>query len=73
MYAVEIVPVTSQFTFNQKHKVMPSAGKVMLTMFWDYQGVLSAQFQNLGENMNSAHTAKFCRFRMQFAENLQAN
>jgi hypothetical protein len=28
--------------------------KVMLTMFWDSQGVLSAHFQKLGENVNSA-------------------
>jgi hypothetical protein len=33
---------------------MPSAGKVMLTVFWDSQGVLLAHFQKCGENMNSA-------------------
>jgi hypothetical protein len=31
---------------------MPSAGKVMLPMFWDSQGVLLAHFQKHGENMN---------------------
>jgi histone-lysine N-methyltransferase SETMAR len=45
---------TSQFTFTKKFKVMPSAGKVMLTVFWEYQGVLLAHFQKLGENVNSA-------------------
>jgi hypothetical protein len=39
---------TSHFTF------MPSAGKVMLTVFWDSQGVLLAHFQKCGENVNSA-------------------
>jgi hypothetical protein len=33
---------------------MPSAGKVMLTMFWDSVGVLLAHFQKCVENMNSA-------------------
>jgi hypothetical protein len=35
-------------------KVMPSAGKVMLTIFRDSQGVLLAYFQKCGENQNSA-------------------
>jgi hypothetical protein len=34
--------------------VTPSAGKVMLTVFWDSQGVLLAHFQKRGENVNSA-------------------
>jgi hypothetical protein len=33
---------------------MPSARKVMLTVFWDCQGVLLAHFQKRGENLNSA-------------------
>jgi histone-lysine N-methyltransferase SETMAR len=47
---------TSQFTFNQKFKVtsMPTAGKVMLIVFWNFQGVLLAHFQKHGENVNSA-------------------
>jgi hypothetical protein len=46
----------SQFTFsfNQKFKVMPSAGRVILTMYWYSQGVLLAHFQKHGENVNSA-------------------
>jgi hypothetical protein len=43
---------TSQVTFNQK--VTPSTGKVMLTVFWDSQGVLLAHFQKHDENVNSA-------------------
>jgi transposase InsO family protein len=33
---------------------MPSAEKVMLTTFWNSQGVLLAHFQKHGENVNSA-------------------
>jgi hypothetical protein len=39
---------------TKKFKVTPSAGKVMLTVFWDSQEVLLAHFQNGGENVNSA-------------------
>jgi hypothetical protein len=45
---------TSQFTFNPRFEVTPSAGKVMLTMFSISQRVLLAHFQNHGENVNSA-------------------
>jgi hypothetical protein len=40
----------------KKFKVMsmPSSEKVMLTVFWDSQGVLLAHFQKCGENLNSA-------------------
>jgi histone-lysine N-methyltransferase SETMAR len=38
---------------TKKFKVMPSAGKVMLTVFWDSQGVLPAHFQKRCENVNS--------------------
>jgi hypothetical protein len=37
-----------------KFKVMPSAGKVMLPVFWDSQEVLLDHFQKRGENVNSA-------------------
>jgi hypothetical protein len=33
---------------------MPSAGQVMLSMFWDSHGVRLAHFQKCGENVNSA-------------------
>jgi hypothetical protein len=33
---------------------LPSAGMVMLTMFWDFLGVLLAHFHNCGENWNSS-------------------
>jgi hypothetical protein len=39
---------------TKKFKVMPSARKVMLTVFWDSQAVLLAHFQKCGENVNSA-------------------
>jgi hypothetical protein len=39
---------------TKKLKVMPSAGKVTLTMFWDSQRVLLAYFQKCGLNVNSA-------------------
>jgi hypothetical protein len=39
---------------TKKFKVMPSAGKVMLTIFWDSEGVLLAHFQKRGENVNSS-------------------
>jgi hypothetical protein len=34
-------------------KVMPSAGNVMVAVFWDSQGVLLSHFQKHGENVNS--------------------
>jgi hypothetical protein len=39
---------------TKKFKVTPSAGKVMLTVFWDSQGALLAHFQKSGENVNFA-------------------
>jgi hypothetical protein len=38
----------------REFKVTPSTGKVMLTVFSDFQGVLLADFQKRGENVNSA-------------------
>jgi hypothetical protein len=38
----------------KKFKVTPSARKVMLIVFWDYQRVLWAHFQKCGGNVNSA-------------------
>jgi hypothetical protein len=44
-----------QFHFHPKgFKVTPSEGKIMLTVFWDFLGVLLSNFQKRGENMNSA-------------------
>jgi hypothetical protein len=34
---------------TKNFKVTSSAGKVMLTLFWDYQGVLLAHFQKRGD------------------------
>jgi hypothetical protein len=39
---------------TKNFKVTPSAGKVMLTLFWYSQGVLLVHFQKRGGNMNSA-------------------
>jgi hypothetical protein len=39
---------------NQNVKFTLSAGKVILTVFWDSQRVLLAHFQKRGENVNSA-------------------
>jgi hypothetical protein len=39
---------------TKKCKIMPSAGKIMLTMFWVCQEVLLAHFKKGGENVNSA-------------------
>jgi histone-lysine N-methyltransferase SETMAR len=44
----------SQFTSPKRLKVTPSAVKVVLAMFWDYQAVLLAHFQKWSENVNSA-------------------
>jgi histone-lysine N-methyltransferase SETMAR len=42
-------------SFSTKNfKVTPSGGKVMLSVFWDSQGVLLAHFLKHVENMNSA-------------------
>jgi hypothetical protein len=46
---------TSQFTFSQKVQGYTiSAAKVMLTIFWDSQGVLLAHFQKHDEDVNCA-------------------
>jgi hypothetical protein len=50
---------------NKKFKVMPSAGKVMLTMFWDSQGVSLTHFQKHGENVNSA---SYCEVLLKFQD-----
>jgi hypothetical protein len=42
----------------KKFKVTPSAGKIILTVFWDSQGLLLAHFQKRGEKVNSASYCK---------------
>jgi hypothetical protein len=53
---------TSHFTFSLNHKFKvtsaPSAGKAVLTVFWDCQGAMLAHLQNRGENVNSAFHCK---------------
>jgi hypothetical protein len=36
---------------TKKFQLMLSTGKVMLTVFWDSQGVLLAHFQKYGKNV----------------------
>jgi hypothetical protein len=50
---------------TKKFKVTPSAGKIVLTVFWDSQGVLLAHFQKRGENMNSA---SYCEVLLKFLD-----
>jgi hypothetical protein len=50
---------------TKKFKVMPSAGKVVLTVFWDSQGILLAHFQKYGENLNSA---SYCEVLLKFQD-----
>jgi hypothetical protein len=59
----------------KRYKVTPSAGYVMLAVFWDLQEVLLDHVQNRGENVDTlSRTIKFCRsFGMQSAEDVQAN
>src|SRR6266496_2694956 len=38
----------------KKFKLLPSDGKVMITVFWDIQGVLLLDFLPKGETINSA-------------------
>lgn len=42
----------------KKFKVTPSAGKVMLTVFWDHQGVLLTNFQKKDDRVNSLSYCK---------------
>jgi hypothetical protein len=54
---------------------MPPARKVMVTVFWDSQGVLLPHFPKSGENMNSM---LYCEVLLKLweaicTENIQAN
>jgi hypothetical protein len=65
---VHLQPKSSKFI------VMLSAGKVMLPMFWNSQGVCYPIFRNVVKMWILHRTAKFCwSFGMQFAENIQGN
>jgi hypothetical protein len=55
---------------TKKSKVTPSAGKVMLTVFLDSQGVLLAHFQKRGENINSA---SHCKVLLKFWDAIRRN
>jgi hypothetical protein len=49
----------------KKFKVMPSAGKVMLSVCWVSQGVLLAHFQKRRDNVNSA---SYCEVLLKFRD-----
>jgi hypothetical protein len=46
---------------------MPSAGKVMLIVFWDSRGVLLAHFQKHGEYVISV---SYCEVLMKFQDGI---
>jgi hypothetical protein len=69
-------PNQSVLQFNVKHTISPSsrkfkvtntpsAGKVMLTVFWDSQGVLLAHLQKRSKNVNSA---SFCEVMLKLRD-----
>jgi histone-lysine N-methyltransferase SETMAR len=52
---------------TKKFKVTPSAGKVMLCVLWDPQGVLLIDFQKHGEKVNStSHEYYKVLFKLRF-------
>ena len=46
---------TCEFPIEEKFKTLPSAGKVMCTVFWDRKGVILLDFLELGQTINSDH------------------
>jgi histone-lysine N-methyltransferase SETMAR len=50
---------------TKKFNVTPTAGKVMLTVFWNSQGVLSVRFQKRGENM---YSASYCEVLLKLSD-----
>jgi hypothetical protein len=55
---------------SSKFKVSPSAGRVMLTVFWDSQGVVLAHFQKRGEDVNSA---LYCEVLLKLQDGIRRN
>jgi hypothetical protein len=53
---------------TKKFMVTPSPGKVMLTVFWDSQGILLAHFQKRGENANSA---SYCKILLKIRDSIR--
>jgi hypothetical protein len=49
-------------------KVTPSAGNVMLTVFWDSQGVLLARFQKCGENV---YSVSYCEVLLKLRDSIR--
>jgi hypothetical protein len=58
-YQTELKSVSVQWKHANSPSIKKSsAGNVMLTVFWDSQGVLLVYFQKRGENVNSASYSK---------------
>ena len=57
----------ASFPHLKKFKTMPSAGKILLTVFWDSQRVYMTEFLEAGKTVNSARyieTIKNLRWRL---------
>ena len=48
----------SSFTRQEKVQMNPTAGRLMLTVFWDSQGLLLEHYQERGSTVNSAHNSE---------------
>jgi len=46
----------------KKLKTMPSADKILLTVFWDYQRVYMTEFLEAGNNVNSARYIEIIKY-----------
>jgi hypothetical protein len=49
---------------KEKLKTQLSAGKVMLTVFWDSQGPILEPYQERGTTVNSAHYSEILRDKL---------
>ena len=61
-YQLETTQASRQWKHKEspiltKFKVVPSASKVMSTVFWDMRGVLLVEFQEHGRTVN---TSSYC-------------
>jgi hypothetical protein len=49
---------TSSFAHQEKVQTHKTAGKFMLTVFWDSQGLLLEHYQERASTVNSAHNSE---------------
>jgi hypothetical protein len=56
---------TSPSVSTKKFKVTPSAWKIMLTVFWNSQGIILAHFLKCGENVKSE---SYCELLLKLRE-----